>query len=340
MDAENPTTGDSGASITDRLERYLAAESEPQQTKEAPSQESAPEPAATDKPENDANEDGKQPLTTSDVADLLGIDADVLDVDESGKVVIKAKIDGSESKAKLADLLKTYQLQGHAENKVREAAEKSKAADARMQEVEQAAQARLQQVEGLATVAARELMREFQSINWQALEQADAGQAALLRQKFAERNAQLQGVFQNVQQQRGMYEVHQRAQKAQFLQQEAQRLPEVIPEWKDPAVRAKESQEIVDWMKKQGATPEQVQAIDESTALQIAIVRRAMLFDRLQQAKPQIENKVRQAPKIVKPGQAAQDSKAEQLQNLKQSMKKTGGKNGTLEALLIAKGIA
>lgn len=332
QEVENPTVSNDGASITDRLERYLAAEDAPETPVEPSKATQAAE--ATDSPVDGDQEPDHQTLSTADLAEVLGIDEASLDVGDDGKVIIKSKIDGSESKATLKDLLKTYQLQGHAENKVREAAEKSKAADARMQEVERAAQARLQQVEGLANVAAHELMREFQSINWQALEQADAGQAALLRQKFAERNAQLQGVFQNINGERQKAAQTFQQQKAQFLQQEAQRLAEVIPEWKDSEVANREKQEIVSWMQKQGATSEQMQRLNESTAFDIAMVRRAMLFDKLQSAKPAIENKVRTAPKLVKPGQAVQNSQAEKLKNLKQQVIRSGGKRGIADYLM------
>jgi len=332
LEVENPTAEDSGASITDRLERYLAADDAP-----APKAET-PEPAATEKPEGDSTEPETQSLSTADLAEVLGIDEDSLDVGDDGKLIIKAKIDGSESKAKLADLLKTYQLQGHAENKVREAAEARKAADARMQEVEQAAQARIQQVESMAKVAASELMREFQSINWPALEQADPGQAALLRQKFQERNAQLQGVFQNVNAERQRATEGIFRQRAEYLQKEMQRLPEVIPEWRDRAVAQKESQEIIDWGRSKGFSDAQLKALNESSAEQIAIVRKAMMFDKLQTAKPAIENKVRKAPVIVKPGQQQATSKEAKIADLRQQVRRSGGKGGSVAAYLLATG--
>ena len=347
MSAENPTPGNEGASIEARLEKFLSAEeSPPEQPKEAPKAqaEQAPEPAedkAPEVPENGAQEKSDQPqLTTAQLAEILGIEENQLDIGDDGKVQLKTKIDGKEGTAKLAEALKTYQLQGHAENRARAVAEQEKALQSRMQQVEQAIKARVDQVEQLANVAGAELMREYQSIDWNSLRQVDPGQYAALQQDFANRKAQIQNVFQNVHQQRAAQVQQFEVQKAQYLAEEMQKLPTFIPEWKDEAVRAKESKELQEWALKKGFTQEQLRSLNESSALHVAIVRNAMMFDKLQTDKAAVENKVRQAPKIVKPGAPQGDAKETRLRDLQQTVKRTGGKGGSLEQLLIARGIA
>ena len=337
MDGENPTAGDSGASITDRLERMLSGPSEPEQTQPQEARESAPIEASPDT-EVDTDEGVKQAepeplkLSTADLAELLDLDENLIDVADNGKVVIKTKIDGKEGTAKLQDFLKNYQIQGHAENKAREAAEKEKAVQARQAEIEQQAQARMAQVEQLASVAAKELMREYQGIDWNTLRQTDPGQYAALKQEFAERNAQLQGVFQQAAQERAQQQQAMQAKRAEFLQQQAQRLPEVIPEWKDPATQSKEVGEIRDWALKQGF---EAQEVDNFTlAHHVAVMRKAMLYDRLQEKRPVIENRVRTAPKIVKPGQTVENGPDQQMRNLRTQIKASGGKKGIAEYLI------
>jgi hypothetical protein len=336
---ENPTTGDSGASIEERLERMLSAES-PQAATQPEAQAEGASAENTEKPEGGEPEKDAQPqLTTSELAKIFGVEENTFDVDADGSIHVKTKIDGKEGAAKFADLVKSYQLQGHAENRARAVAEQEKALQSRMQEVEQAVKARVDHVEQLANVAGAELLREYQSINWNALRQADAGQYAALQADFANRKAQIQGVFQNIQGQRQQQAQQFQQAKAQYLAQEAEKLPQVIPEWKDAAVREKEAKELIEWGLKKGFSREQINGLNESSALHVAIVRQAMLFDRLQSSKAEVENKVRQAPKIVKPGQAQANSKDENLRSLKQTVAKTGGKNGSLESFLIAKGI-
>lgn len=331
--SENPTAGDSGASITERLERMLSNDSEPAEVKAPQAVETPPE---TDEPTEGVQQQEDEPLqlTTTDLSKVLGLDESILDVGEDGTITVKTKIDGEEGVAKLKDLLADHQKRGHSDKVMREAAELKKQAEARQAEIEQQAQARMAQVEQLAAVAAKELMREYQGIDWNALRQTDPGQYAALKQEFNERNAQLQAVFQQNAQQRAQQEQAMQAKRAEFLQQQAQRLPEVIPEWKDQATQSKEVGEIRDWALKHGF---EAQEVDNFTlAHHVAVMRKAMLYDRLQEKKPVIENKVRTAPKIVKPGQSVDTGPDQQLRNLKTKVKASGGKQGIAEWLIAA----
>ena len=345
MTDENPTGSDAGASITDRLERYLAAEDSPapEPKPEAQAAEDAPETQAADnpeKPEEDAPEKESQPqLTTAELAKILDIDESALDVDADGKISIKTKIDGKDGAAKFADLLKTHQIQGHAENRAREVAQREAALQARSQEVEQQFQQKLSHADQLTTLAAQELLAEFQSIDWKALDQhPDQGAVAALKLKFQERNAKIQQAQQGINAHRWQLNQQAQAQQQARIQAEAAKLPTLIPEWKDQATAAKESAELIDWGRKSGYSDDELKSLSNSSALHVATVRKAMLFDKLQQSKAVVENKVRLAPKIVKPGQAPTDGAADKLRALKANVTKNGGKNGTLEAFLIAAG--
>lgn len=330
MDGENPTTGDSGASITDRLERFLS-DSEPAAEVKTPVEVESDQAEVVPEGATEQEEE-TQTVSTADVAKLLGVDESALDVDEDGTIKVKTKIDGKEGAAKFQELLKNYQLQGHAENKARQAAELEKALTARRAEIEQQAQARLQQVEQLSTVAASELMREYQSVDWNTLRVTDPGQYAALKADFQERNAKLQNVFQHVQQQAAQREQETARQRSEFLAQQAQKLPELIPEWKDTAIQARETGEIREWATKNGFQPQEIDSF--VLAHHVQVMRKAMLYDKQQAAKPAIENKVRAAPRLVKPGQVAETGQAQTLRNLKTQIKASGGKRGIEEYLL------
>lgn len=337
MSEEKPTPGNEGASTEERLERYLAAQDAPAEETKQEAKAQAAEPAdgaakESVKPDGDgAEEDAGPQITTSDLAKLLGVDETALDLDEDGSVKFKTKVDGKEGAAKLADFIKSYQLQEHVDRRARDAAEQEKALKTRQQEAEQQFAQRVEYAEKLTSVAYQQLMAEFQSVDWKTLEATDPGTAALYRQKFQERQGHLIGVHQTIQQEKS-----QAAQKQE--QQELARLPDLIPEWKDAAVASKERQEILAWLPKSGFGPGDV---DLNKASTIALLRKVMRADQLAQAKPAIENKVRAAPKLVKPGQAKpQDSNVTRLQDLKANVTKTGGKNGTLEAYLLARGLA
>jgi hypothetical protein len=344
---EKPTPPTEGASIEDRLVSFLAAEKQPApqpKAEEAPKGATEPETqAATQepaKPDSDAPGEETQPqLSTSDLAKVFGVDESTFDVDDDGNVVVKLKADGKELAPKFADLVQSYQVKGHADNKVREVAEREKALQARQQEVEQAFQQRLSHVESLAQLAKGKLTQRFQSIDWATLRQNDPGQYAALMTDFQRENAEIDQALQQANGYRQQQQQQAQTQKAERLAKEAEKLPSLIPEWKDSGTAAKESKELIDWGLSIGYPIESMRALHESSALDVATFRKAMLYDKLQTSKAVVENKVRTAPKIVKPGQSAQvDAKTENLRNLKAQVSKTGGKNGSLEAYLLAAG--
>jgi hypothetical protein len=331
LEEQNPTPSDGGASTLDRIEALLSGEPQSQPVNEQQTQEPV-QPEEQVEPQEGVEESVEPQVTTADLAKYLGIEADLLDLDKDGTVKLKTKVDGKEGAAKLSQLLQDHQKGVAADNRLREAAEREKAIQAREQEVQQQFAQRLQYAENLVNVAAQDLLRDFQSIDWNALEQQDAGHAALMKQKFQERQAQLRGVMHNVEQNRAQMMQRAQVERAQILQREAQKLPELIPEWKDAQTAQKEQREIRDFLTKEGFQSEEIDSF--VLAHHVKVVRDAMKFAQLQSQKPAIEQQVRQAPKLVKPGQAQVNSKEQNLRNLKQAVQKSGGKKGIAEYLL------
>jgi hypothetical protein len=342
LEEQNPTAGDSGASTLDRIESYLSGtqpQSQPvKQEPQAQTDPAEPEVVESVEPDDGGKEQADEPqLSTSDLAKLLKLEDGALDLDEEGNPVFKTKVDGKEGAAKLQDLLKSYQLQEHVDRRTREAAAREQALQARSQEVEQQFQQKLAHADQLTTLAQQELMAEFQSIDWKALDQhPDQGAVAALKLKFQERSAKIQQAQQGINAHRWQLNQQAQAQQQVRIQAEAAKLPELIPEWRDQAVAAKESAELIDWGRKSGYSDEELKALSNSSALHVATVRKAMLFDKQQKLRPAIEAQVRTAPKLVKPGQPAQNTQGQKLQSIKQSVIKSGGKRGIAEYLLAA----
>jgi hypothetical protein len=337
----NPTPDDGGASTLDVLDRIEQRLNGAESGSDNGQSESDDQSAESDvKPDGDGEQQATEPqLTTSDLAKLLKLDDGALDLDEEGNAVFKTKVDGVEGAAKLQDLLKSYQLQEHVDKKSREASEREKALERRAQEEEQKYSERLQYADRLNNIAAQQLLHEFQSIDWRALEQQDPGTAALYRQKFQERQAQLQQVDYSIKQEKARGDQKAALERAEREHKELEKLPLLIPEWKDQAVAHKEKAEITVWTQKAGLQPEEMEVLT-STARGVQLLRKAMLSDRLSTQKVEIEKRVRTAPQLVKPGTAAEDNKTKTLRDLKDTVRKTGGKKGSIEAYLIAKGIA
>ena len=336
-EAPNPTPDSGGASTLDRIESYLSGtqpQSQPVAQEPAKAQTSPEEPEPQNvEPDDGGNEQANETqLSTADLAKLLKLEDGALDLDEEGNPVFKTKVDGKEGAAKLQDLLKSYQLQEHVDKKAREAADREKAVIAREQEVQQQFTQRLQYAENLVNVAAQDLMREFQSVNWQALEQQDPGTAALMRQKFQERQQSLRGVLQQVEQNKAQQSQHSEQQRRNLVAQQAEKLVNLVPEWKDSTVAEKERSEIRKWATENGFEAGELDGF--VLAHHVAVMRKAMKYDQQQKMRPAIEAQVRNAPKLVKPGQPAQSTQVQKLQSLKQSVIKSGGKRGIAEYLL------
>jgi hypothetical protein len=336
MQTENPTQ--SGDSIQERLESLLSAD-EPQEVTEAPQEEptSEADPAEVEaevETADDEGDEGNEPsLSLTDLAKYLGVDESALDVDEAGQLNLKTKVDGTEGKAKLTDLLTSYQLRGHLDNQTRAVAEQQKALAQQAAQQEAQVQARVQQVMDLASAAQAELNREFQNVDWQTLRVTDPAEYAASIQDYQARQAHINNIANNAAQQRQQYEAQQQHHQAETLKAEAQALPTLIPEWKDPVVADKERAEIKDWAINLGIPKEEVDQV--SKASYVAVLRKAMMFDRMQSSKAAVEKKVHAAPRLVKPGQTQPaNSQETNLRSIKAQIKQSGGKQGITDYLL------
>lgn len=335
-----------GASVHERLMTLLGGEEAPIQPEQKPAPvveeeeaeetaQSAPEPeerAEEEETEKDAQEaDESRTIELSDVAKYLGVDADLLDVDEDGSISIKTKVDGQEGRAKLKDLHKSYQLEGHLNKQNMEVAEKRKALEAKMAEVEQQAQQRFQQAEDLISIAQQDLLGEYNAVDWQALRRDDPGEFSAKMADFKNRHERLNYSLSQIQQDR-----QKRSQEAmqQRIREESEKLLSAIPEWRNEETRKKDQAALREYGIKAGFADEELASVADHRA--VNLLRKAMLYDQLMSKKTEVEKKVKAAPKIAKPGQPAskQERQDSDQKKLRQAIRKSGGKHGIREYLL------
>ena len=366
MEQQNPTAGNGGASTPDpiaSLESILDAQDGGTngQADGAQASDAATNASSNpDKPESDDQaKDGEPQFTTAHLAAYLGIEESDIDVDEDGQPVFKTKVDGKESAAKFADLRKTHQLQGHAENRAREAAEREKAADRKLQEAEQAIQARfaeqqatVQQLGQFAQVLQHELNGEIQQQPWDQLWEQNPAQARKLERYYSDRQSRVNGIMQNIAQRdahaRQQAEQARESAASKAKEQQLRRLMDFVPEWRDNAVREKEAQEITQWAIGRDYDPRFLNALSDGLVPNAAAIvrdlRSSWQHDTLQKSKPAIEAKVRAAPKLIKPGQAPtqESGKAAKLRGLKQNIKNASPADSSkaFEAFLLGAGLA
>ena len=327
----NLAEADEGEAIEEEVLETETEDAEPEDVED--SDDSTDDDSEEDQ---DAPDDDVVSYELSDIAQLLGVDESVLDVDEDGKVIAKTKVDGQEGIAKLNDLIKSHQLEGHLNKQNMEVVEQRKALEQQQQEFAQKSQAQLKTLEDSLTLAYNQLNNEFQGINWNELKQSDPATYAAYRRDFDDRQQQISYAYQNLEQTR-------QAQRDQLRQQGVKNLFDAIPEWKDADAREKGRSELKNGLAKHyGYSNEELAAvIDQGMDISgldhriYLMARDALKYRQLQDGKPEVTKKVKTASKTVKAGSPQKsDKKTVQIKKARQAVKNSGGKQGVAEYLM------
>lgn len=327
------------------MENFLFPEDkeqeETQETEEVEEEVQEIEDESPEEPEEDADESGEPQLELASVAKVLGLSEDDLDLSEDGSVLVKTKVDGKLQTVKLADLRKSYQLEGHLNNKNMEVAEARKKLDEQKAEQEAQVQQRFKQAEDYLSLAHTELMREFNSITpeeWSKLQSEDPIRAVQLKQEFQERQAYINNAWSQLQGQRQQEAEALKAKAQERQQQEMEKLREIYPEWSDPEKFKADASQMRKTLREEYAFSDQeINQLGDHRL--VRLVRDAIRTREHEKTKPEVTKKLRAAPKVVKGGTPAtpvgKDGKARKAFD---KVKKSGS-DEDIEAWLDAKGI-
>jgi hypothetical protein len=244
---------------------------------------------------DDAQDEPWQPSSFEEIGESLGWDNDKL-----LSLPVKTKIDGKEGTATVRDLLKSYQLDSHINQKLESVDTDRKALMAERERFQSERADKLLRMDAGLQTLERALMQEFQSVDWQKLAQEDPAAYNAQLVSFQQRNAQYQDIANQIAQEKQQFQVQQQEQFASYLAEQKKLLQAKIPEWADETVRAKDKAEIVAYLGTHGISKEEFEAVtDHRHAL---VVRDALKWHQLQKSKPSVLNKVKAAPKLLKPG--------------------------------------
>lgn len=253
---------------------------------------------------DDVNEDQTE-ITVDDLSEFLGIESDKFVVTDDG-VQFKAKIDGKETSVPFNDAIVAYQKRGHLDNQNREVAALKKEVQTQRTQLQSQYSEKLQMAEDLTALAYQDIQSDYQSINWEELRAEDPGEYAAKQQEY---NQRVDGLAQRL----GKIQAERTQQKPDLTEarkEMAQALIEQIDEWSDSSVADKEYLDIGNYALTQGFDAESFNSTTDPRM--IMMLRKAMLFDGLQQKKPAITNVVRRAAKLAKPGAKTQPKAAPQ----------------------------
>lgn len=232
------------------------------------------------------------------------------------------KVDGEEMDVSADDLVKSFQLERTAQKRLSEAAEQRKSLEADRTVLEQE---REKYAQGLAQLQAQlsQTRQEPTQEYWDKLYEEDPLEFVKQREAQRDREKAMQ-----VLQQEQMQLIQQR------VSEEKSKLVERIPEWRDDEVATREKAGLINFAQRVGFTSDELSQVVDSRL--VDVLRRAYLYDQLQQEKPVARKKVAKAPKMVKGGKpkTSQDVASEKKRKAFDRLKKTGSKDAAVDFLL------
>ena len=207
------------------------------------------------------------------------------------------KVNGEEREMTVREAFDKVQKGEAADQKFQEAAEIRKQYESRNAQLEQTENEYRQGIDAIAKQTAQQGQQQFgykDQAYWDALREADVDQWNTEKHELRDWQDK-QAIIQQEQT---------RMHQQQKVREEA-RLLERIPEWKDPAIRAAETQQLVEHAQSVGYTTQEITTSLDSRM--VGLVRDSHLLKKLlaDQAskKPLAAKKIKAAPKMVKSGQ-------------------------------------
>jgi len=302
------------------------------------------EEESTDEEETDESEDVTEAeLSLAEIASIFGADESNFAIDDDGKVVFNAKIDGVNSQINAAEALKSYQLTGHLNTQNMEAVEERKAIEVERAALNEDHNNKVQILENNLQLAFNELNRDYQAVNWETLRATSPSEYLLLKQDYEERQRGLQGNLQHITDNRAQQQQDAELQRSEALQAETLSIRSAIPGWETDEGYAEGAQSVRTQMLNEGFSNEEIQSISNGVSVSpsvatkiISIAHKAAQYDKLQEAQTQAIKKVRAAPKIVSTRNATAQEAQTSLSKAVAGVSKTGEVS---DAYLKAKGL-
>jgi hypothetical protein len=235
--------------------------------------------------------------------------------DDIRSLPVTVKIDGQTKAVPFADVLKSYQLEGHVNNKSQALSEQQRQFEAERIAAQGFVQTQIQQAHSLGKLAAEQLLSEYNRIDWNGLRQADPGMWAAKQQEFGQRQAAINNHIAQAQQ---LYTQSQQQAEQTLMQQRLANLPaeqekliSYRSEWADPTKFEADRTKAVQAGRSLGFTDAEITQWANWDSRFLIAMDKIARFDALQAAAPEAAKRVRAAPPMAKPGTRAIRSPAQ-----------------------------
>ena len=108
----------------------------------------------------------------------------------------------------------------------------------------------------------------------------------------------------------------------QYMEDQSNKVLDLVPEWKDPEVRKTERAALRSFGKEQGFSDEELSAVTDARV--VALLRKAMAYDKAEKAKPTVKEKIAASIRSSVPGSATPRRVASKVGVAKAKLAKTG----------------
>ena len=291
---DNGTSLLSTASAVDLLLQTEAPEEDTPEVSEEPPVVEEPE-AETDEVEVEAE---AEEVEYEEVGDD---ESEYEDVEDEAPVVeqlYRVKAGDDEAEVTLDELKNSYMRNADYTRKTQQVAEQRKAAEANLEAVLGERQRYADQLTVLEqALSQQEPNQEY----WDSLREADPVEFSIQRDLARDRKDAREQVAVEQQRVQQANAAHLQSQAGERLEQERGRMNELIPEWLDTEVAAKERVAVVNYAQRQGYSETELSQVSDARA--VSMIRKAYLYDELMSGKPAAQKKTAKAPKMTKSGQ-------------------------------------
>ena len=239
---------------------------------------------------------------------------------EEVKPRYKAKVGGEEVEVELDELINGYQRSKDYTQKSQALAEQRKAIEAERQHLEQVKQERMAYAQKLKALDSF-LSQQNKGEDLEVLKETDPIGYAVKVAEQSQREKQLAVVRAEQQRIAQQQQAEQQQNLQNHLKAESEKLASVIPELATPkgdAIR----KEIREYAKSVGWSDQELASVYDHRA--VLTLYKAMKFEQLQKSKPETLKKVQQAPKMLKSGTSAPETKSSQEKQVMQRLRQSG----------------
>jgi hypothetical protein len=252
--------------------------------------------------------------------DSAEYDADEVQ-EEEPTPTYRVKVGKDELDVPLDELLKGYSRTADYTRKTQEIAETRKAVEADRAKIEEAARLRDTYAQRLSVI--EQMLNQDPGEDLATLKEHDPIGYAVKVAEQSEREKQLNAVRAEQQRLAQQQQAEQGERLKAHLATEAQKLAEAIPEISDPVKGQAIRTDIRNYAQKLGFSEQELAQVYDSRA--VTALYKAMQYDKLVSNKGEASKKVNQAPRMLRPGTSAPETRTSQeVKNMRGRLKKSG----------------